>query len=240
MEFSYAQKYRTLYEKHWWWHAREKYILDLISKLQLPPEASILDIGCSDGLFFQALSKFGIPHGIEPDASLLSNNKWRNQIWHAPFDETFQTSQKFDLILMLDVLEHIENDQAALQKASQLLKSHGKIITTVPALKALWTFHDTLNHHLRRYKRSELMALFQSANLTCSFCRYYFIWTAIPKFAIHLKEKISGMPKANIQTTIPIQPINAFLTRLSYIEHRIFQTLPVPFGSSLIAIGSRQ
>lgn len=87
MELTYAQQYRDLYENHWWWRAREHYVLDIISGFELPHQADILDVGCGDGLFFEALSKFGKPFGVEPDEALLSNAKWRDNIYNVSFDE---------------------------------------------------------------------------------------------------------------------------------------------------------
>lgn len=240
MESTYAKQYRTLYEEHWWWRARERHVLDIIRTFDLPPEAAILDIGCGDALFFPALSAFGTPFGIEPDAALLSNHRWRDHIWNVPFDKNFQIDQRFDLILMLDVIEHINDDRSALFQAAKLLKPGGKILVTVPAMMSLWTYHDTLNQHHRRYTRSNLLSLFQSAELVCTSCRYYFIWTALPKALIHAKERLLGPPQTNAQTMIPAAPINALLTHFSYKEHRLLHAIPVPFGSSLIAVGSRQ
>ena len=143
MDLEYALQYRTLYNQHWWWRAREHYILNLLRHLPLPQPASILDIGCGDGLFFDALENFGTPYGIEPDQNLLSDDsKWRPHIWSIPFDRKFDTDQRFNLILMLDVLEHIDDDVDALQRAVRFLKPGGIVLLTVPALGSLWTDHD--------------------------------------------------------------------------------------------------
>jgi SAM-dependent methyltransferase len=240
MELTYAQQYRDLYENHWWWRAREHYVLDIISGFELPHQADILDVGCGDGLFFEALSKFGKPFGVEPDEALLSNAKWRDNIYNVSFDENFQTDRQFDLILMLDVLEHLDMDSAALQKSVNLLKPNGKILATVPALMSAWTAHDDVNHHRRRYKRSEFEAIFRSAGLTVTFCRYYFVWTYFPKFILGLKERVLGVSTSEVQTHIPPKRVNALITSLSYFEHRFFHRLPIPFGTSLIAVGERK
>ena len=71
MNLEYAQQYRTLYTQHWWWRAREHYILNMLRRLDLPQFASILDIGCGDALFFDILQHFGTPYGIEPNRTTL-------------------------------------------------------------------------------------------------------------------------------------------------------------------------
>src|SRR5436190_189838 len=75
VDATYAQEYRELYERHWWWRARERFILDELARLR--PAAgwgAILDVGCGDALFFDALSRFGDVEGVEPDASLVTPN----------------------------------------------------------------------------------------------------------------------------------------------------------------------
>lgn len=240
MEALYGQQYRSLYGNHWWWRSRERYVLDMISECNLPCQAKILDVGCGDGLFFDALSKFGTPFGVEPDGALLSQTRWRDHIYNVSFDGGFQVDQQFDLVLMLDVLEHLDADSMALQKAVGLLKPNGKVLATVPALMSAWTAHDAVNHHRRRYNRAEFEALFRSAGLNVIFCRYYFVWTYFPKLLLSLKERVLGASTSETQTQIPSKVLNAMITKFSYFEHRFFHHLPIPFGTSLIAVGERK
>ena len=116
----------------------------------------ILDIGCGDGLFFDRLAEFGEVEGVEPSVDLVSpHNPHRNRIYVCPFDDSFQPGKQYSLITMLDVLEHLENPIGALRHALELLAPDGCMVITVPALMALWTNHDVLNHHLTRFtKRS--------------------------------------------------------------------------------------
>lgn len=238
MDSEYGQKYRNLYEYHWWWRARERYVLDCIASLNLPVDAKILDIGCGDGLFFEALCAYGTPFGIEPDESLLSN-RWRDNIYTLPFDEQLKLDQQFDLVLMLDVLEHLDDDLGALKAVSQLLKPGGKFIATVPALMSAWTAHDQVNHHRRRYRLGGFRTLLTSAGLSVRLCRYYFVWTYLPKFMLSVKERLFGQGTSETQTQIPSRMVNQVISKFSYWEHRIFHYVPAPFGTSIIASGER-
>lgn len=239
MESTYAQQYRNLYENHWWWRSRERYVLDIISNLGLPDNADILDVGCGDGLFFEALSKWGRPFGVEPDSDLIRNVKWREHIYNAPFDANLQLDRSFDLILMLDVLEHLDDDLSALRQAIQVLKPGGKVLATVPALMSAWTAHDQVNHHRRRYRKSPFETIMKSAGFEVTVCRYYFVWTYLPKFLLSLKERLMGESTSQAQTQIPSYRINSFITLMSYFEHRFLHHIPVPFGTSLIAVGEK-
>jgi SAM-dependent methyltransferase len=239
MDATYGQQYRNLYKNHWWWRARERYVLDIISGLGVPHGIDILDVGCGDGLFFEALSAVGTPFGIEPDEALLSDNPWRDHIYCFSFDESFELDRQFGLVLMLDVLEHLDDDVSALKKSVNLLKPNGKVLATVPALMSAWTAHDKVNQHRRRYKRSTFEAIFKSAGLKMTFCRYYFVWTYFPKVLLSLKERVFGESTSQAQTQIPRHGFNSFITSMSYFEHRLFHHLPIPFGTSLIAVGEK-
>ena len=136
MEKVYAQKYRELYENHWWWRSREVEVLrQLESRLgNLSRPASILDVGCGDGLFFDALQKYGHVTGVESDPETLSEDgKWLDRIHVQMFDASFNPGEKYDAILMLDILEHMDDPAAAVKHAKSLLKEDGFLLATVPA-----------------------------------------------------------------------------------------------------------
>ena len=129
MDPAYGARYRALYERHWWWRAREAKILGILER-HAPRQGfgPILDVGCGDGLFFPKLQKFGEPRGVETDVDLVSDEN-RQRIHIGPFDETFTPSERFGLILMLDVVEHLDDDVAALRYASELLTPDGLLLS---------------------------------------------------------------------------------------------------------------
>src|SRR5687768_17025438 len=150
MDPEYARKYRELYQRHWWWRAREGAILRELRQRQ-PPGGwrRILDVGCGDGLLFDQLSQFGSVEGIEPDLGLLDpKGRWRGSIHAIPFDQDFRPAHRYDVILMLDVVEHLAEPTRALAHARSLLEPGGVIIITVPAFQWLWTQHDDYNQHV--------------------------------------------------------------------------------------------
>jgi 2-polyprenyl-3-methyl-5-hydroxy-6-metoxy-1,4-benzoquinol methylase len=115
MDPRYGERYRELYERHWWWRARARFVNDVVRRRK-PKQGwqNILDIGCGDGLFFPELSQFGEVEGVEPFAELVNpTNPYRSRIHIVPFDENFQPQKRYSLILMLDVLEHLEDAIAA-------------------------------------------------------------------------------------------------------------------------------
>jgi len=240
MDPTYSQAYGHLYRRHWWWRAREAYLLDLLRRRQ--PAAgwgAILDVGCGDGLFFDCLQEFGSVEGVEPDADLVDPHAAHaGRITVAPFDAGFQPGKRYGLILLLDVLEHLPDPAAALRHALQLLAPGGRILATVPAFQLLWTRHDVLNHHLRRYTRAGLNRLAGDAGMQVEEMRYFFHWTFPAKLAQRLMEGAwRREPRA---ARLPPAWVNRALYRLSRAEHRCTARLPLPFGTSLLLFGGQR
>ncbi|HEX6533404.1 MAG TPA: class I SAM-dependent methyltransferase, partial [Gemmatimonadaceae bacterium] len=158
----YGRQYRALYERHWWWRARERWIVRAL-ECHRPAHGwgAALDVGCGDGLFFDRLAALGCTvDGVENDAALVDpEGPHRARITVGPFDERFQPGTRYSLVLMLDVLEHLRDPLGALRHAVSLLEPGGVFLATVPAFLALWTTHDVLNQHVTRYTRRRLLAL---------------------------------------------------------------------------------
>ena len=239
MDPRYGERYRELFEKHWWWRARTQFIVDLLKRLQ--PQGGwnrILDIGCGDGLFFPELSRFGDVEGIETSTELVSaNNPYRNRIQICPFDRSFRPGKHYSLILMLDVLEHLDDAVAALRQVLELLEPKGTFVATVPAFMALWTNHDVLNHHYVRYTKRSFGQVAAQAGLRVREQRYLYHWTCPVKLAIGLRERLFHSEPKPAQ--VPPKFINETLFQISRIEQKIATPLPMPFGSSLLIVGER-
>ena len=156
MKRSYTLTYPNLWREHWWWRSRWRFILQEVKDLAATrskgeERPSILDIGCAGGLGFDDLSKSGDVYGLEPDAGLAESvPKWRHRVTVRPFDSTYDCEQQYDLVLMLDVLEHLEDDVGAIRTLHKILKPGGTALLTVPALQSLWSAHDIVNEHYRR------------------------------------------------------------------------------------------
>jgi len=240
MDANYGAGYRELFEKHWWWRSRTELIVDQIRKLRPASRAErILDIGCGDALFFDRLAEFGDVEGVEPTAALVNpDNPHRDHVYICPFDEHFQPGKQYSLVLMLDVLEHLTDPVAALQHALRLLAPDGIVIITVPALMALWTNHDVLNHHQTRYSKRSFREVARQSGFRIQEERYFYQWTCPVKLGVRVAEAIS---RATPQPPkVPARWINEALFHLSRLEQKTLSTLPMPFGSSLMVIGGKE
>lgn len=239
MDRRYADKYRELFERHWWWRAREDVILRYLRRLELrgdPP--NILDVGCGDGLFFAQLERFGHVEGIENDGAVIAPTADRRSRIHVrPFDDSFEPGRRFALITMLDVLEHFEDRVATLRRAAELLDPGGRLLITVPAFMSLWTAHDEFNHHHIRYSKRTFTADARRAGVEIDEMRYFFVWPAAVKLLVRAWERVSrAVPEP---AEVPPAPINALLHAACVLEHRIGRVVSYPVGSSLIILAHR-
>ena len=236
MKSEYIAAYKDLYQRHWWWRVREEILLKEVRQiLRHTTPARILDIGCGAGLFFDALERFGHVQGIESDrAAVDESGRWRERI-HLGEIETFKSSGRFDLILMLDVLEHVDGPAAMLHRAADLLAANGQLLVTVPAFDVLWTSHDDLNGHVKRYAANEVRRLMQDANLDVIGARYLFQSLTLPKLLVRAKEALIASPAA--VPRVPPRLLNATLQTWFRCENAIAGSLP--FGSSVMAVARR-
>jgi SAM-dependent methyltransferase len=237
MDAQYIGAYRALYERHWWWRAREALLTRELERLAGGRTLGrILDVGCGDGLFFPVLQRFGEPHGVEPAADTLSpNGPWRSRIHAGPLDASYQPAEApFALVLALDVVEHLADPAAFMQQVRRLLAPGGWFIATVPAFRALWTAHDDLNEHVTRFRRDEFATLVAAHGLEVIHSRYFFVLLAAAKLAVRALEAVRrsrpGTP------TVPAAPANAALEVLCRAEQALLRRREPWFGSSLLLI----
>jgi 2-polyprenyl-3-methyl-5-hydroxy-6-metoxy-1,4-benzoquinol methylase len=236
---AYGERYRDLYQNHWWWRARTELITEKLRALfPAPGRETILDIGCGDGLFFDRLARFGEVEGLEPGAALVSSdNPHRDRIYIGEFDDRFLPGKRYSLILMLDVLEHLPDPAAALRRVESLLQPGGKFVVTVPAFMALWTNHDVLNQHYIRYTKDSFRQLAHQTSLEIEEQRYFYHWTFPAKLGVRALERISHSTPT--PATIPTRWANELLFTVSRIEQKTITRLPIPFGSSLLVVATK-
>lgn len=241
MQTSYSGQYVDLWRRHWWWRSRHALVMRVVSQLlshRAPslPRPRILDIGCCGGVMFDELSRYGDVRGIEPDAQLAGAvSHWSGAVEETAFGREYQSDRQYDLVLMLDVLEHIEDDLGALEALCRLLPPGGAAVLTVPALMSLWSAHDVANRHFRRYDRCGLKRRLESAGLAVRSLHYFFGW---PLPLMYARRAIARSADDGYQVRVPVRPVNKLFQTLSALEHwgATRLGLPAPVGSSLMAV----
>lgn len=240
MDAEYALNYHRFYSEHWWWRAREAIILDKLQELR--PKGGfgpILDVGCGDGLLLAKLQSFGSAEGVEPNETMLTEaGRRRGHIHATAFDDHFEPGKRYGLILLLDVIEHLEDDVACLRRALKLLEPSGRVLITVPAFNWLWSGHDDINGHLRRYNRPMFREVARAADFRIDQMIYCFHWMVAAKLLVHWKER--WMPSEPALPSIPPPWISSILALVCRAEQRLLTPLHLPLGGSLLIVGGRQ
>ena len=198
-------------DRHWWFTARRSIILHLVSQLA-PAGASVLDIGCGTGFTLEALAARFDAWGLEPDAAVRA--RVRPSVMHRVLagdtrDRSALGNRSFDVVLLLDVLEHVEDDRAELASAAAALAPGGKLVITVPANPRLWSDHDERNGHYRRYTEDSLRALLTSAGLEPALLTHLNA-RLYPLARLHRKRASSS----SAELRMPPAPINALFRRI--------------------------
>ena len=240
MERVVYQQMAELDDRHWWYRARRRIIADLIRREARPPaDAQILELGCGTGHNLAMLSGFGHVDALELDeeARALSEERLGRRIMSSPLPELGEVSNRhYDLIGAFDVIEHIEDDRAALASIATKLKPGGKFVMTVPAHQWMWSAHDVVNHHKRRYSKSRLKALIEASPMKLERLGYFNSLLFPLAVAERATSKVLRKNKADV--TLPPGPLNATFEKIFEAERYLIGRLPLPPGLSLFAVAS--
>lgn len=211
----------------------------LLRRLDLPARerCEILDVGCGDALFFPELRELGRVRGIEIDRSLLTDDgPDRASVHTLPLGDPAYAGWAFDLIVSLDVVEHIEDDAWAVAEMVGMLRPGGWLVMTVPAFMSLWDHHDEINHHHRRYRAAEFASLVRPPARVVE-TRYLFHSLFPAKWVVARMNRGRG-EKAE-QFGVPPAPANALATAWCDWEERLLGWARVPVGTSVLVVARR-
>lgn len=243
MEPSIYTLMATLEENHWWFSARRAIAENIIRQLRLPLDARILDAGCGTGGNLAMLSRYGQVHGMELDdqARQMANAKGFAQVLSGRLpDEVPYQQEQFDLIALLDVLEHVEDDRNTLGVLGSLLKPGGYLLISVPAFPFLWSTHDEVHHHKRRYFLSDLKSKLENAGLEITYASYFNTILFPLIFGARLLGKLRTNKRESGDLTMPHPLINRLLFAVFSSERFVLGRWSLPFGVSAIAVARKE
>lgn len=240
MERVVYDRMAELDSRHWWYRARREILARLIERRVKPPQgARILEIGCGTGHNLAMLGRFGAVDAIELDAAAraVASKRLGRPVGDAALPALPGVPDgDYDLIALLDVLEHVEADRAALETIARKLKPGGRILLTVPAFPWMWSAHDVVNHHHRRYTKATLGAAISGAGLRLEYMSWFNSLLFPLAAAARLAGRITG--KEDSDDALPPKPVNALFEALFGLERHAIGKLPFPPGVSIAAIVS--
>lgn len=229
-----------LEDSYWWFVGRHHLVETVLDQYARGRKnLQILDIGCGTGAMSVKLTQWGKVISADFSPLALSYCRKRNitclcaaDACRLPF-----ASQSFDLIVALDILEHISNDSTALQEFRRILRPGGKLIATVPAYRSLWSAHDVALMHFRRYTARELRERVSEVGLRVRRLSYT-MTILFPIVWLVRRMTRTSDPKASL---VPVPKIvNKLLTELMALENHVVRYVSLPIGVTVLCVAERE
>ncbi|MBT5827064.1 MAG: class I SAM-dependent methyltransferase [Gammaproteobacteria bacterium] len=239
MNKEFYRKFFEVQKKHWWFVSKKKIVLDFIDRyVPTNDNHKILDIGCGSGLMLNALEQIGDTYGMDmsDDAINFSKEIFSGTVKkgmlpdNIPYDEEY-----FSLVVALDVIEHVDDDRASLTAIRSHIAEGGQAVISVPACMFLWSEHDVLNEHKRRYTLEELKGKLIDAGFTIEKISYFntFLFPLIS--LVRMMNNLLKRKGAS-EIDLPHPAINYIVEKIFSLEKYFLRIMNFPIGVSVLAV----
>jgi SAM-dependent methyltransferase len=229
-------------QTHWWFRARRHIVWSLVRRYMggvSNRRLRICELGCGTGGNLAAIADkhdvVGIecsPHALIHARQLIGDRARYGRLPH----EIDLPTVNFDIVLMTDVLEHIEDDAASVQTALRLVRPGGIVVATVPAYQWLYSPRDAHHHHFRRYSKRRFRALWTAQNIQMLLLSHYNSLLFAPAAVARLASKLAALRNTEGDLRTPVRPFNRLLAQVMQSEVNLLGRVPMPFGLSLVAV----
>jgi SAM-dependent methyltransferase len=239
-------------DKHWWFAGRTWSLLNMIDRI-VPPDGTkrVLDVGSGAGNMFHHLARYGSVTGVDNNPKPLVIAKERGYdireglAEDLPFDDA-----AFDLIALLDTVEHCDDDMAVLRECYRVCAPGGHLVITVPAFMWLWSHNDVLNDHKRRYTAKELrekLARIGFRTRRMTYNNFFVFPVAAPLILLRRgadQEPDLASPHFDDESyQVEMEPapplLNTILSGVTWTESQVLRWLNLPVGTSIICIAEK-
>ncbi len=240
MDRDYERQTHEAEDRHWWYRGRRTVLGGVIAGLGLPADARILDAGCGSGRYMVELARLGAVTGVELSETSVALARERGlgevvagSVLEMPFAE-----DSFDLAVSLDVIEHLDDDLAALRELRRSVAPGGALLVTVPAYQWLWSGHDQINHHRRRYTRRSLQRVAEQAGWRQVRTTYFNSLLLPVAIVLRVLDRWNTKTtESSLDLWVPPQPLNWLLERPLALEAALIaRGGRIPAGLSLLAV----
>jgi SAM-dependent methyltransferase len=233
-----------LEDTYWWFVARRELVRELLARhAPAGPDLRILDVGCGTGATLTAEQDSGTGIGLDRSAAALQFCRQRGlrRLARARAESLPVTDGSVDVVLALDLLEHIEEDAAAMKELARVLRPGGILVTTVPALPELWSEHDEALDHVRRYRGRQLRRLLAQADLCVERLSPVITGLLIPIAVLRALQRLIPRKKEAPETAFIVPPpaVNGLLVAALRLERVWLRRFSLPVGVSLFAVARR-
>lgn len=247
MDRSAYDRWFELEDRHFWRIAKRELILELVERHKPQPQPGqplrLLDIGGANSLLSRELARFGDMTIVEPDLPTVEFARQAHglDVRHGSLPDDVPVEGTFDVITLIDVFEHIDDDLAAARAVFELLRPGALLIASVPALPILWSDHDVANHHRRRYVMRDFRELLLGGGFAVERLSYHtsLLFPAVFAQRLFSRFRKGIQEKAEYPVTVPPAPINRSFYAVMNLERKLMRHVDMPIGSSLVAVCRR-
>jgi len=240
------EEYARIQDYHWWFTGRRA-IIGAVLEQSLGATARdsrrILDVGCGTGTNLAALRLYGEVEGVDSEAAAVefSHRRGEHAVRHHSGADLPYGDGSFDLVTLLDVIEHVADDGVLLREVRRVLAPEGRVLITVPAYMWMWGAQDEIAHHHRRYTRPQLRAALARSGFAPERLSYFNSLLFPPVALIRLARRLrsaSGEVHSDFELSRP-GPLNSLLARFFSLEAGLLRRADLPFGVSVLGLAKR-
>ncbi len=243
MDKNFTLLYTQRESTHWWFTARKEILETIITKIlqkrkyDLP--LNILNVGPGGGTTSIMLEKFGKVKSLEFDKDLFNycKNDRKLDVDKGSINDLPYHSESFNIVCAFDVIEHVKDDKKAMEELQRVVKKGGLVLLTVPAFQFLWSQHDEVNCHFRRYTKRSINHIAESLGLSIFYSTYFNFFLFFPILAARLLGKLKprGSSKSDFDEFQVSKKSNKILHSIFKSESKIMFPTKLPFGVSIFS-----
>jgi len=239
-------------DRHWWFASRTRAILAVLDRyIGTHPGHMILDVGAGAGNMMHHLAAYGQVVGVDNNSRPIAIAHQRGydvrlgDAQALPFEDG-----QFDLVVLLDTVEHCPDDLAVLRECWRVTRPGGHLLVTTPAFMWLWSHNDVLNRHQRRYTARELSERIEQAGYRTRFTSYNnFLVFPLAAPLILMRRWLGQRPdlasphfdadayQVEMEPTAPW--LNRLLSAVGQVEAALLRKTALPIGTSILALAQR-
>jgi len=238
-------KFDKLDSTHWFPCGRRHILQALITQYAGSPR-EVADIGCGPGTNVEMLRKFGDVIGVDNSLRAIQYCRRKNipkslvsSLPSLPFADG-----KFDLVCAIDVIEHIDDDAAAVRELLRVCSNEGWLLITVPAYRWLWSAHDEVNQHKRRYSRREVKNLMADMPVEIVKLTHFNLFLSLPIIVVRFWDKLKRLMNSSREPNLDYKEtprfLNWVLLKVLASEQHLIRGANLPAGISIACLARKR